>query len=193
MVGGDHLTQPETVEHASRLLIDRRSHELFKFTTEAIGWYPEDPEIRFLYATALLAVCPEDVPWQIATAIQLEPDNPWRVTRAAAMLFTLGEIAAARSYVGHAASLAPRDFEYGPELALLGGQLAALEGEDAIAEEGFGVALEAEPRRPEFVIAYAGFLRDRDRETEALALVDDALTGAPDDEGLRRLREELTS
>ncbi len=187
------LTQPQTVEYARKLLVEKLDNELVAFMENAVARFPKDPEIRIFYASSLLPFRPEDVPWQVATAIQLEPDNPWRLTRAASMLFGLGEVEAARSYAGHAARLAPEGFEFAPELASLGGVLAAMEGEDVLAEELFRGALEEEPNRPDFALDFARFLADRNRAEEALAIIDSALAVAPHHAKLNSLRDDLSN
>lgn len=95
---------------------------------------------------------------------------------------------AARAYVGRAAQFAPADFEFGPELAHLGGLLAALDGDDEIAEDALGAALEAEPGRPNFTRDLAKFLSERGRTQEALAVIDQGLVHNPENEELAELR-----
>jgi Flp pilus assembly protein TadD len=185
------LTQPEIVERAKRLLIDKRREDYLEFMETAVDRFPDDPEIRLLYATALLPYAPDRVAVQVATAIQLESNNPWRLTRAASILFHLGELDAARAYVGRAAQFAPADFEFGPELAHLGGLLAALDGNDEIAEEALEAALEAEPGRPNFTRDLAKFLSERGRTQEALEVIDQGLVHNPENQELAELRTDF--
>lgn len=187
----EHLSQPEIVERAKRLLLEGRDDEFLAFTEEAVESMPEDPEIRLLYATALLPFRPDNVAWEAATAIKLDPDNPWRLVRAASLLFHRGEIDAARSYVGRAAQLAPSGFEFAPELAHLGGRIAAIDGDRDLAEESLRAALEAEPDRPEFARDLAQFLCDQDRCDEARDVVDSSLSVNPRDRELNQLRHRL--
>lgn len=187
----DDLTQPEIVERAKRLLLEGRDQEFLEFTEAAVEQLPNDPELRLLYATALLSYRPDEVAWEAATAIKLDPDNPWRLVRAASILFNRGEVDAARSYVARASQLVPEDFEFGPELANLGGLIAAKDGQDAMAEEGLRAALEAEPDRPDFARDLAMFLADRDRMPEARTIINEALRLTPRDRDLNQLRYRL--
>jgi Flp pilus assembly protein TadD len=181
------------IRESYRLLSEDRDREAVALLEAAMRRFPSDPEIRLTYATGLLALRPEDAPWQFAKAIELDPQDPVRLTRAAVMLFHLGELSAARSYGARAAKLVPPDFVFAPELANLGGLLAALDGDDALAEDGLRAAVEAEPNRESFARDLAKFLAERHRTEEALKVVDDALELTGDREKLERLRSELAS
>jgi Flp pilus assembly protein TadD len=185
------LTQPEIVERGRRLQLERRSDEFFEFTSGAVEQFPDDPEIRIMYAVALVDHRPGEAPWQAGLAIKMEPDNPWRVVRAASLLFHLGEIDAARDYVRHAVQLAPEDFEFAPELANLGGMIAALDGDDQTAEHALRAALDAEPGRPDFARDLVRFLADRERLAEARAVLEQALKADPEDRALLELASSL--
>lgn len=185
--------QAETVEYAKRLRAEGDHAENLHFLQDAITRFPDDPEVRIQYATALLPFRPDEAPWQAATAIDLDPGNPWRLVRAASLLYHMRELEAARAYVARAADLAPEDFEFGPELANLGGKLAALVGHDAVAEEALRAALDAEPHRSDFGGDLASFLLERDRSIEARAILEQALRVTPADERLRRLHDQLES
>ncbi len=104
------LTLSETVERAQRLLLGGRDAENLEFLENAIERFPQDPEVRLLYGTALVPFRPEEAPWQLATAIKLDMDNPWRLTRAACLLLDLGEVEASRSYAARAVQFAPEKF-----------------------------------------------------------------------------------
>jgi len=185
------LNLTETIEHSRRLLKERRDEDNLEFLEAAIERFPADPEVRLLYATALVPFQPDKAPWQIATAIQLDPDDPWRLTRAARLLFDLGELDASRSYAARASQLAPEDFTFESELANLGGKLAALDGHDALAEEALRAALESEPSEEVFARDLAEFLAERGRLGDALAVIDESLGRVQDREGLLRLRDSL--
>jgi tetratricopeptide (TPR) repeat protein len=185
------LTQPETVEWAKVLLLEERYEEYLEFLEEAVELFPDDPEVRIHYATALIASRPDEVALQAGKAIQLEPNNPWRLVRAASLLYDVEEFDAARSYVVHAAQHIPVGFEFAPELSNLGGNLAAQTGGDEFAEEALSAALEEEPDRRRFARDLAQFLADRERTTEALKILDEALRRNPQDSKLIQLRDEL--
>jgi tetratricopeptide (TPR) repeat protein len=93
-------------------------------TERAIRRFPEDPEIRYRYAVALLPFRPEDAPSQAARSVALDPDDPGRLVRAASVLLNLGQIEAAQSYLERAEELAPPDFIFAEELLALQARLA---------------------------------------------------------------------
>lgn len=169
------LTRHEIVDRARRLLDQGADEESLRLLRDAIEQFPDDPEIRLLYGTALVPSHPEDAPWQLATAIKLDPDDPWRLTRAASLLYYLGQTHAARSYAARAVRLAPTDFVLAPDLTNLGGKLSALEGDHALAEEAFKAAVEACPDRPDFAYDLANFLVERERSAEARSVIEEAL------------------
>lgn len=191
MKPGHHLTPDEVVERARDLLRSGRDQESFELLSEAIERHPADPEIRLLYATALVGVRPDDAPWEIASAIQLDLDDPWRLTRAASLMFGLGEFESARAYASRAADLAPAGFAFEAELANLGGKLAAMQGQLELAEEALRAAVAAEPDEASFVGDLASFLADHGHRAEALALLDDAAGIVADSRKLDRLRSRL--
>jgi Flp pilus assembly protein TadD len=193
MTGSSNLTAEQVVERARDLLLRRRDRENLAILTNAVERFPEDPEIRLLYATALLPFRPEDAAWEVATAIDLDPDDPGRLTRAASLMFHLDELDAARSYAARATQFAPPGFVFGPELANLDGKLAALDGDHQLAEDALRTAMDAEPEEESFARDLATFLADMGRQADALAVIDEALRVVRDRERLIRLRKEMAT
>lgn len=174
-----------------RLLAERRHEEAYAFFDEAVHQFPDEPDIRMHYAHSLLPVRPEDAVPEVIKAIELGPDEPIRLTRAAGILFKMGQIDTARLYATRAKELAPPNFMFMPDLIHLDSHFAALEGKDELAEEGFRLALEEEPSSEIFAVDLAQFLAQRDREAEALEIIDEALMRTKRPEPLERLRSEL--
>jgi Flp pilus assembly protein TadD len=183
----------EVVQQAYRLLRERRDEQNLLLLERAVDQFPEDPEIRLLFATALLPFRPEESPLRAAEAIDLDPDHPGRLTRAARLMFYLGEVEEARSYGARAAQLAPPDFHLAPDLVNLGGLLAALDGDDVLAEEALRAAVEAEPDDEAFARDLAGFLAKHGRRSEALGVIDRALNLASEHGKLERLRHQIAT
>jgi Flp pilus assembly protein TadD len=179
------------IERGQRLLVERRYEELLEFLQEAVRRFPKDPEIRLLYATSLLEIRPDDAVREATKAIDLDPDEPIRLTRAARLLFNMAEIEVARSYATRAAELTPDGFLFTAELANLGGLLRALDGEDELAEEALRMAMELKPDQEGLARDLAKFLADRGRVEEAVKVIDQALKLAKRREELERLREEI--
>ena len=53
-------------ETAQRLLTSRRDAELLEFSASAVEQFPQDAELRMIYATALMKFRPAEAPEQIA-------------------------------------------------------------------------------------------------------------------------------
>jgi Flp pilus assembly protein TadD len=174
-------------------LIERRDAENLALLEVVVERFPEDPEIRLLFATALLPFRPAEVPWQAATAIQLDPDDPGRLTRAASILFHLDELEAARSYAARASRLMPPGFALASDLLSLGAKFAAMDGDPELAEEALREAVDAAPDREDLARDLATFLADCGRQTEALAVIDAALTTVRHQGKLIGLRDKLAA
>jgi tetratricopeptide (TPR) repeat protein len=179
------------IEQGHRLIAAGREQEAYEFLEKGIQEFPDDPEIRLLWGTTLLGVRPQDAAPGIVRAIELGPDEPGRLTRAAGILFKIGQIDTARSYASRAKELAPPDFLLMAYLLNLDSHFAALEGKDELAEAGFRRAIEQEPNSATFVVDLAQFLAERGRRVEALEIVEEALTRAKRKEPLERCRSEL--
>lgn len=174
-----------------RLLAERKHEEACSFLRGEVQRFPEEPDIRMHYAHSLLAIRPDDAAPEIIKAIEMDPDEPVRLTRAAGILFKIGDVERARSYTTRAKELAPPNFLFKAYLLNLDSHFAALEGQDKSAEEGFRLAMEQEPDGETFAVDLAQFLADRDRLPEALSVIDEALPQAKRREPLERLRGEL--
>jgi Flp pilus assembly protein TadD len=115
-----------TIEHAKRLLASRRYDEFLAFTERALARFPNDPEIRLLYATAIMSSRPDEAAWEAATAVSLDKENPNLAFRAAHVLFACGQYDAAETYAAHVRSIAPPDFIFTAELNQLEMKLRAI-------------------------------------------------------------------
>lgn len=181
------------IEQGHKLLAERRDQDAYEFLEKAIRQFPDDPEIRLHWAISLLAVRPQDALPEIAKAIEMDPNEPMRLTRAAGIVITMGDVETARSYATRAKELAPENFPFRVHLLSLDSHFAALEGKDKLAEEGFRRAIEREPDGEMLAVDLAQFLADRDRLREALEVIDEALPRARRRKPLERLRVELLS
>lgn len=174
-----------------RLIAEGRHEEAYGVLEQAVQRFPNDPEIRLHYATTLLAIRPADAVPEVIKAIEMDPDEPIRLTGAAGILFKMGHIEKARSYATHAKGLAPRNFLFMPELIHLDGHFAALEGKYELAEENFCLAAAREPNNAIFAADLAQFLADRGQKAGALEVIDGAMGRTENKGPLQRLREEL--
>ena len=89
-------TRARIVEQSERLFREGRHEENLALLEGAVRRFPEDPEIRLWYGVVLVRYRKEEAFEQLATAIELEPSNPVRLTRAATVTFWNGETEAAR-------------------------------------------------------------------------------------------------
>ena len=174
-----------------QLLAERKHGEAHAFLQEDVQRFPDDADIRMHYAHSLLATRPDEAIPEIKKAIETDPDEPVRLTRAAGIVFKLGDVETARSYAKRAKELAPPNFPFEAYLINLNSHFAALEGKDESAEEGFRLAIEQEPDGETFAADLAQFLADRDRLPEALEVIEEALPRAGRREVLERLRGQL--
>lgn len=180
-----------TKDQSRRLLVAERDNEALEVLEKAVQRFPEDPEIRLLYANILLAFRPQDVAAEAAKAVELGPDNPEILVGAGHRLLFGGNIETARSCATRARELAQPDFRLMPSLLNLSGLLAALAGEDDLAEENLRSAVEGEPDHESWVRYLALFLAERGRLAEAVEVLDEALKHVEDKDGLEELRSKM--
>jgi len=162
------------------------------YLDEMVGRFPENPEIRLLYASILLIFRPDDVAVEAAKAIELGPDDPTILVRAAHLLFNRGEVDLARTAVTRAGELVEPDFVLMSGLVNIEGLLAARDGRVDVAEEKLRSAVRVDPAFSHFAVDLAQFLSWRGRQAEAIAVIDEALPYAKEEGDLQRLRVELT-
>ena len=168
-----------------------KDQQALEFLEETVQRFPEDAEMRLMYASALLMFRPEDVLSELEKSVELSPDDPVILVRAGNQLLNEGHIEAARSCAARASELASPDFILRSGLVSLEGRLAAIDGKDDLAEEKLRRAATEDPDYSSFPINLARFLNERDRQTEAIAVVDHALANCRVKNGLKELREEI--
>lgn len=78
------------IARGHRLIAEDGEQTAFEFLQKAIQQFPDDPEIGLLYATtSLLPNRPQDAVSETLKAIELDPDEPIRLTPAANLLFNM--------------------------------------------------------------------------------------------------------
>lgn len=77
-------------------------------------------------------------------------------------------------------------------LISLNGLIAARDGEDDLAEERLRLAMKEDPAYSNFAVDLAKFLASRDRQGEAVEVIDEALQQAKEKSDLERLRAVIT-
>lgn len=145
------------IDRGRKLHVSGHPEETFEFLQKAIRQFPDDPELRLLYATILLVFKPEDVAAEASKAVDLSPHDPLILVRAAHLMLHMGNHEGARSYAARANELAQPDFVRISGLISLNGLIAALDGEDDIAEERLRLAMKEEPRYSNFAVNLAKF------------------------------------
>jgi Flp pilus assembly protein TadD len=187
------LTLAQTIDRAQRLLVEHRFAENLEFLEAAVARFPNDPELRLLYGTCLMETRPDDVAEQLVQAIRLDVNDAVRLTRAAGLLLTLGEVDAASSFVARALDLTHDGFVLEADLINLSGRLAAIKGDDEVAEEALREAVALDPSGESFVLDLARFLAERQRVSEAIAVIDASISRVRERHQLLRLRLDLES
>jgi tetratricopeptide (TPR) repeat protein len=180
------------IAHSRRFLAEGRHEENLQYLEGGVAErFSDDAEIRLLYGTVLLGPRPKAGLLEISKAIELDPSDPEKLTRAAHIMYDMKQFGQARTYMNRAKELAPEEFVLGPELLALESNFAALDGNDKLAEEGLRSAVEREPKMGGLAVDLARFLANRGRREEALGVIDEALKRTEDAKYLKRLRAEI--
>jgi Flp pilus assembly protein TadD len=172
---------------------EQNPEEALGFLEEAVQRFPEDPEIRLLYAGILLAFRSEDVAAEAAKAIELGPDDPIILVRAGHLLLDRGDRETAQSCADRANELAPPDFILMAGLDNLTGSLAAFAGEDGLAEEKLRAAVAGEPDYDQWARHLAVFLAERGRLQEGAEVLDEALKHVKKKDKIKRMRDRMAA
>jgi tetratricopeptide (TPR) repeat protein len=180
-----------TIDRGRKLLVSGDQQEAYEFLEEAVKEFSQDAEVRLLYATILLAVRPDDVPSEIAKAVELAPEDPMILVRAASLMFDRRQLDAAHTYANRARELALPDFAMKGPLANVEGRLAAYEKKYDIAEDKFGLAVELNPADPILARDFVKLLAARGRHAEAVEAIDQALPRVQNRHALDQLRRKL--
>lgn len=183
----------EAIEQGERLFgAQHRQEELqqeaFDFLERAVKEFPESAQIRVLYASILLASRPEDVGAEAAKAAELGSDDPVTLVRAGSLLEFARQWDDVRFCVSRANELVEPNFVLQEGLDNLNGILAAKDHEYERAEELLRSAMAEHQNHS---IDLAKFLVRRDRNEEALAVIDEALKHVKYKDSLERLRREI--
>ena len=181
----------EVAYRAGCLFTSGWHREAYEFLQGAVEEFPENPKIRLLYATLLLEFRPDEVATETAKAVELDPDDPAVLVRAANLMIGAAEVEAARAYVTRARELAAPDFVLMGGLLHYEGVLAAHDGHDDLAEEKFRSALQSDPGDASEARHLALFLARRDRLSDAVSVLDEALRHVDKKGDLERLRVQM--
>jgi Flp pilus assembly protein TadD len=182
-----------TIDRSRSLLVAGRHKENFELLEKGVQQFPQDPEVRLLYATVLLEFRPDDVASEAEKAVELGRDRPSILVRGGSLLLNRGDREAARSCAARAAKLAPADFPLMAGLDNLNGLLAAFAGEDEQAEEKLRSAVDREPGNEPFVRNLAVFLAERGRLQEGAEVLDKALEHVEHKDDLERMRDRMAA
>jgi Tfp pilus assembly protein PilF len=180
------------IDRSRRLLMAGQNKANFELLERAVKQFPDDPEIRLLYATILLEFRPDEVASQASRAVDLASDNPRILVRAAHLLFSRGEVEAARLCADRANDLAQPGFVLMADLVNLNGLLAMCDEEYGLAEERLRAAVESQPDNGSFAVDLARFLATRDRHAEANEVLDQISARTNETDTLERVRSEIS-
>ncbi len=178
------------VSRGRELLVEGDHQATFEFLEDAAERFPDDPEIRLLLASINLEYRPDEVASQALKAAELGAEDPLIQVRAGHLLVSR-DAGAARACAKRARDLAESDFVLMAGLESLEGLLASLNGEDVLAEELLRSAVAREPEFSAYPVDLARFLSNRDRATDAIAAIDEALGRVREKDGLERMRRQI--
>ena len=179
------------IERGRRLLLSGEHRGALKFLEEAVQEFPEDAELRLLYATILLEFRINEVATEASRAAELGSDDPIILVRAGGFLLNRGALDAARSCFERAREMAGPDFLLMPGLLNREGLLGILDRNFELAEEKLSAAVKSEPTSESFANDLARLLASRGRLAEAVEVVDQALPMVKEKDDLERLRSKL--
>lgn len=181
----------DAIDRGRRLLLSGDHQETVQFLSRAVEDFPDDAQLQLLYATVLMVLQPDQVARHAAKAVELEPDEPAILVRAANLMMSRKEVERARFYAARASELAPPDFHLMPNLKNITGLIAAIDGKDGVAEANLRSAVESQPTSAPFVSDLARFFASRRRISEALATIDAGIVHVDEKENLVQLRVKI--
>lgn len=193
-------TPAKALAKAQSLKLNGTQGEYLDFTADLIVRFPDDPEIRLEYASALVASRPAEASEQAHCAVGLSDNtDPALLARAAIIFLGAGDRVGARSAVEDAERLQSDNQIITNELLRLRGRIAILDGEEAVADEALGTVHLADPANERFALDYARFLTSRGRIAEAKGVIDSTLATIGGDgkaakagrELLKQLRQQI--
>jgi HEAT repeat protein len=179
------------VHHGWRLIGKGHDQEALEHFESAIQKFPEDASIQLSYATILLVFRPEDVVTEITKAVELAPDDPVILVRAAHLVFDRGKRDVARTWTCRANELAQPDFVLMSGLEHLNALFAGIDGEYDVAEEKLRSIVKIDPTFSSYAMDLARLLAFRGRQREAIAVIDESLKHVKDKDGLERVRARV--
>jgi Flp pilus assembly protein TadD len=181
------------VERARDLIIEGDDRATFEFLEDAVERFPEDPELRVSLASIYLEYRPDQVRLEAAKAAELGAANPSVQVRAGSFLLGEGDIDGARSCARRARRTVGSDFVLIAGLEGLEGRIAAIDGDDELAEKRLRSAAEREPAYSAYAINLVQFLAKRGRTAEALDVIDEALKTVKERDKLEHIKSQLAS
>ncbi len=174
-------SREKLLDRSLKLMRKGRYRESELVLREALRRFPADPEVMLRLAATLLETAPGEAGEHVKRAVWLDPEDPYKLTRAGSLLFFLGEMEAARDCLRRAQSLAPPDFVFAADLKHLAGKLAIFDADYLAAEALLRAAFEEQPREVGHGEALARLLIDLGRPVEAVEVADAVLRHRPDD------------
>jgi len=185
-----------TIQQARALISKGPDSEAYDFLNTAVRRFPDNAEIRLLYASVVLPTHPEEGVLEVVKAVELEPNEPNRLARAADLIYSMGHIELAREYASAARDYGGTNFLFSPELTRLEADLALRDGDKNAAESGYRSAVQLEPHNEALSLSLAKFLAKQGRRGEAVQELERALRVGTEESGvqgdeLARLRDEI--
>lgn len=182
----------EAIERGRRLHADDDAGGA-EFLEDAARRFPGCAEFPLLLSNFYLKSRPGEVAALVAKAAELGFDDPATQVRAGHKFLNDGSLEAARTCADRAGELADDDFALMAALEGLSGRIASLDGDFTAAEEKLRSAVAREPEYAVHALHLARFLWARDRDEDALSVIDESLGKTRNPEGLEQLRRQITT
>jgi tetratricopeptide (TPR) repeat protein len=173
----------------------RRGHEqeALEVFEKAVQQFPEDAGVQLSYGTILLTFRPDEVVAEVSKAVELGPDNPAILVRAAHLAFDRGERDLARTWTARANEVVQPDFVLMSGLEHLNALFAGIDGEYDVAEEKLRSIVQDDPEFFAYPRDLARLLVFRGRQAEAIAVLDAAMERVKDKHYLEELRAKIVA
>lgn len=172
----------ETLDRSQELTRAGRHDEHLALMREALARHPGDLEVVIRAAAAHVVESPEQAAELAREAVEMSPEDPATLLRAAFVMFHVKRLDEARKLFVRATETAPDDFVLAGDLVYLGGQIFFAYGNDDKAEEFLKLAFDDQPEEPGRGFALAGLLEQQGEYERALEVVEKARRHRPDDE-----------
>lgn len=157
----------------------------------ALAQHPDELEIVIRAAGAHIGEAPNQAAELAERAVQLAPEDPSTLTRAAQVMLATARLDEARDLCGRASRSAGEGFTLAFDLAHLAGRVALGYGNEEKALELLQLAFDNQPETTGHASALADLLERRGEHARSLEVLEQAIRHRPKDRALDSRRVQL--